>query len=340
MTNGSRRAGLGRKIIAPALAVVVLAVGAHLWLNTNLFGDDDVCGGLVSADAAEDVFSHSGRLSDRDGPDDRPGDLLAFTCRVETSSFLPGSDDEHLTILATRERGDFPFTDDGRWPNPATVSFFSGSGTRATGAIGADHGWVLLPDACATADGPAVIEGYAPEGSDPVRFARLLTEVANHAAERADCASERPLTAPTALTSAPKARQVDAGTVCGLRGLEFPGPDGVTGARETVQDGTGPTWSCAVHDYATYTVTRDPHLVAGIRSSPGYEEQPRVAGHQVSGFDPRHVVADCAGTPTYFSLDAGDDYLSALEEPGAPRLRELFENFVDVAGERFGCTAP
>ncbi|GAA4018106.1 hypothetical protein GCM10022384_70410 [Streptomyces marokkonensis] len=56
MTNGKCRAGLGRKVVAPALAVAVLAAGAHLWLNTNLFGPTDVCGGLVSADSADTVL--------------------------------------------------------------------------------------------------------------------------------------------------------------------------------------------------------------------------------------------------------------------------------------------
>lgn len=336
MTDTSGRARLGRKIIAPVLAVAVLAVGAHLWLNTNLFGGNDVCGGLVSTDSADAVFSKSGRISDRDGLDDRPSDRLAFTCTVESSSFLLGSDTEHLRISGSRERGDFPFTDNGRWPSPATMSFFSGG---VTGAVGSDHGWVLLPDACTTADGPAIVEGYAPEGSDPVKFTRLLTEVANSAAERADCAGEQPLTAPDTLAAAPEARQVKDGVVCGLTGLAFPGPEGQTKVREMVQDQTSPTWSCEVAGHATYAVTQESHIVGGIRSSPGYKEQPRVAGHQVSGFDTRHVVADCAGTPTYFSMELGQDYTSAIGESGTPRTKDLFENFVDVAGKRFGCNA-
>ncbi|WP_146046258.1 hypothetical protein [Streptomyces cahuitamycinicus] len=106
-----------------------------------------------------------------------------------------------------------------------------------------------------------------------------------------------------------------------------------------VQDRTSSTWSCEVTGHATYAVTQEPHIVAGIRSSPGYKEHPRVAGHQVSGFDTRHVVADCAGTPTYFSIELGQDYTSAIGESSAPRTKDLFENFVDVAGKRLGCNA-
>ncbi|MGC9442556.1 hypothetical protein [Streptomyces sp. WG5] len=337
MTGKNSRARLGRGSIAVTLAVVVPAAGVHLWLNTNLFGREDVCGGLVSTDSAQAVFAESGRLSDRDGLNDSPSDQLDFTCTVESSSFLLGSETDYMRISGGRERGDFPFSEYGRWPSPATVSFFSGG---ATGAVGSDHGWVLLPGACTTQDGPAVIEGYAPEGSDPVELARLLTEVANNTAERGGCAAETPLTAPDTLDSSPEPHQVQEGTVCGLAGLEFPGPkaQGRANATETVQDSTGPTWSCEVADYATYAVTQEPRIVAGIRSSPRFTEQPRVAGLQVSGFDPRHVVADCAGTPTYFSMEVHQGYTSALEKPGTPNSRDLYDNFVDVVGKRFGCS--
>ncbi|MFD3995899.1 hypothetical protein [Streptomyces sp. NPDC058583] len=334
MADGSGRAALGRKVVAPVLAIGALAVGAHLWLNTDLLGRDEVCGGLVSTDSASAVFPSSGRVSDRDGLDARPGDPLAFTCIVETSSFLPGSDTAHIRVSGGRERGDFPFTDDGRWPNPATVSFFSGG---AVGAVGQDHGWVLLPGSCTTQDGPAIVEGYAPEGSDPVRLARLLTEVADKAAERAGCPTEGALAAPAALTPSPDSRPVEDAAVCGLRGLTFPGPEGRTEAKETVGDGIRPTWACEVAGYATYAVTQEPSIVAGIRSSPRFKEQPRVAGRQVSGFDPQHVVADCAGVPTYFSMEFGRSYLDAVGAPGTPRMQDLFDQFVAAAGKRLGC---
>lgn len=337
MTSGSRLARPGQKIAAPLLAaVVLLAAGAHLWLNTNLFGRDEVCGGLVSTGSAQTVLG-SGRVSDRNGLDDRPGERLDFTCTVESTSFLTGSDTERLNISVSRERGDFPFTDNGRWPSPARMSFVSG---ETTGAVGADHGWVLLPGSCSTADGPAVVEGYAPQGSDRVALIRILTEVAGKAAERASCAAERSLVAPDTVPAPPKPRQVGDDAVCGLTGLVFPGrPEDRDAAMERVQDGTGPTWSCEVEEHAVYSVTREPRLVAGITASPGFSGQPRVAGRKVSGFDDRHVVADCGGVPTYFSLELGQEYTSAAGAPGTPRLQALFTNFVDVAGKRFGCSA-
>ena len=82
MANDSGRTALGRKAVAPLLAIGVLAGGAHLWLNTNVLGPEEVCGGLVSTDSAAAVFLSSGRVSDQDGLDARPDDRVAFTCTV------------------------------------------------------------------------------------------------------------------------------------------------------------------------------------------------------------------------------------------------------------------
>ncbi|MEU8622742.1 hypothetical protein [Streptomyces sp. NPDC048623] len=337
MKDVSVRTSLRRKAIALLLAIALLGVGAHLWLNTNAFGRDEACGGLVPTDSAAAVFSSSGRVSDGSGPDTRPDDRLAFTCTLESSSFLPWTDTERIRISAGRERGDFPFTDDGRWPNPAAVSFFSGGPTGAVGAVGDDHGWVFLPGACTTAGEPAIVEGYAPEGSDPVKLARLLTDVANRAAEGADCRGKEPLRAPAGLAAPAGPRPVRNGAVCGLADLEFPVPGQRTKATERMQEHIRPTWACEIAGYATYAVTQEPQIVNGIRSSPGFKEQSPVAGRRVSGFDPRHVVADCAGTPTYFSLEFGPSYNDAVGTPGTLRMQDLFDNFVESVGKRIGC---
>ncbi|MFD7782023.1 hypothetical protein ACFV4Q_02790 [Streptomyces nojiriensis] len=175
------------------------------------------------------------------------------------------------------------------------MSFFSGG---VTGGVGDGQGWVLLPASC-TRSLPALIEGHAPERSDPVELARLLTDVANR-----------------------------------------PGADGGSGkARETVQEGTGLAWACEVMGRATYAVTREPQILAAIAASPGYAQQRQVAGLRVSGFDTEHVVTGCSGTPTYFSLELGRSYTSALGAPGMPTPDELFKSFLEVVGKRYGCSA-
>ncbi|MCX4673864.1 hypothetical protein OG413_00750 [Streptomyces sp. NBC_01433] len=338
MTRGKGNRAPRWKWIAPVLALGVVLAAVHVWLNTNLVTGDAVCGGLVSTARADSVLSGGGRISDGDGPDVRPGDAVEFSCTVEASSFLPGADKGRLRISGTHERGDFAFTD-GRWPSPATASFFSGP---ATGGVGRDHGWVLLPAGCAKA-APAIIEGYAPQGSDPTALAGLLTDVANRAAERAGCAPDRPLTAPGTLPAVPAAQKIPEDAVCGIKGLAFPGPAaGREAARQRVQGRTGPTWACEVSGHATYAVTREPRVLEAITTSPGFGEQPRIAGLRVSGFDERHVVADCSGTPTYFSMELGPTYTAALESPDTPSPKAVFADFVTTAGKNFGCstTAP
>ncbi|MER5982440.1 hypothetical protein [Streptomyces sp. NPDC001787] len=334
MTQGKGNRAPRWKWIAPVLALGVVLAGAHVWWNTDLLAGDEVCGGLVSTARAGSVLSGGGRISDGDGLDVRAGDDLEFSCTVEASSFLPGAGEGHLRISGTHERGDFAFTD-GRWPSPATVSFFSGP---ATGGVGRDHGWVLLPEGCAKT-APAIIEGYAPEGSDPTALAALLTDVANRAAERAGCAPDRPLTLSGGLPAVPAGQKVPDGAVCGIKGLTFPGPAaGRPAARQTVQGRTGPTWACEVSGHATFSVTQEPRVLEAIASSPGFGEQPPLAGLRVSGFDQRHVVADCSGTPTYFSMEIGSTYQSALQSPGTPSAKAVFADFVTAAGKNYGCS--
>ncbi|MEV2247694.1 hypothetical protein [Streptomyces sp. NPDC049970] len=334
MTQGKGNRAPRWKWIAPALALGVVLAAVHVWLNTNLVAGDEVCGGLVSTARADAVLSGGGRISDGDGLDSRPGDEVEFSCTVEAPSFPSGAGAGHLRISGTHERGDFAFTD-GRWPSPATVSFFSGP---ATGGVGKDHGWVLLPAGCAKT-APAIIEGYAPPGSDPTALARLLTDVANRAAEQAGCAPDRPLTVPGTLPAAPARQMIPDDAMCGIRGLALPWQVADReAAQQTVQGRNGPVWACEVSGHATFVVTQEARVLDAIASSPGFEEQPGLAGLRVSGFDQRHVVADCSGTPTYFSMELGPTYASALESPDTPPAKTVFADFVTSVGKNYGCS--
>ncbi|MFJ8619753.1 hypothetical protein ACIRD4_28410 [Streptomyces clavifer] len=334
MTQGKGHRARRWKWIAPVLALGVVLAAVHVWLNTNLAAADEVCGGLVSTARADSVLSGGGRISDGNGLDARPGDELEFSCTVEAPSFPSGAGAGHIRISGTHERGDFAFTD-GRWPSPATASFFSGP---ATGGVGKDHGWVLLPADCADT-APRIIEGYAPQGSDPTALARLLTDVANRAAQRAGCATDRPLTVPRSLPAAPAPRTVPDDAVCGIKGLAFPGSAAEREtAHQTVQERNSPVWACEVSGHATFVVTQEPRLLEAIASSPGFGEQPGLAGLRVSGFDQRHVVADCSGTPTYFSMELGPAYTASLESPGTPPAKAVFADFVTSVGKSHGCS--
>ncbi|WP_327381770.1 MULTISPECIES: hypothetical protein [unclassified Streptomyces] len=135
------------------------------------------------------------------------------------------------------------------------------------------------------------------------------------------------MTAPRTRSATPAERAVSDGSVCGVAGLVFPGADGRNRkARETAREPTGPTWSCEVKGHATYAVTQESQILAAIAASPGYAEQPQVAGRGMSGFE-------------YFPLELGRSYTSALGPPRTPPPDELFRSFLDVVGKRYGCSA-
>ncbi|MEU8892438.1 hypothetical protein [Streptomyces sp. NPDC048442] len=144
-----------------------------------------------------------------------------------------------------------------------------------------------------------------------------------------------PPTAPGRLAPEAQQRTATAGSVCGLPGLALPAVK-----RETVRDfgdGPGQTWSCGTATgegpgkaYATFSATRDPAVIAGIRRSKGFTGR---------GFDAIHTVSDCSGAPTYFTMDSGPRYTESLGA-GGPSPRDLFAAFSKAAAAKLGCTGP
>ncbi|MFD3555517.1 hypothetical protein ACFWWA_25990 [Streptomyces goshikiensis] len=308
-----------------ALAAAGVLAGLHLWLNTNAFGGSTLCGGAVATGEAEAVLTGPGRMSDRPGPraTTTDGDI-GFDCVIERGAAgLPGSKTARLHVQGTRERGDFAFTG-ARWPDPSSVSFFPGGGVT-TG-----RGWVQLPAAC-TDRQTGVVEAYAEADADPAKLVRLLTDTANRISDRAGCAPSEPLTAPDRIAPAAPQRPATAGRVCGLPGFTLPAV-----LRETVQD-SGSTWSCGTaagegpeQAYATFSATRDPAVIAGIRKSQGFTGQ---------GFDATHTVTECSGRPTYFGMETGTRS-SESRGTGGPAPRDLFTAFTKAAEATFGCAKP
>ncbi|MFF4449820.1 hypothetical protein [Streptomyces sp. NPDC001502] len=322
-TPPQRAATFPRKSLAATVTAAAVLSGLHLWLNTNTFADSALCGGVVTAEAAEEVLTGAGRISDRPGPRSGADDgKIGLDCVIERSAAaLPGSGTQRLHIQATSERGDFAFTG-GRWPDASTVSFFPGGGAASGRA------WVQLPEAC-TAAQAGLVEAYAPDRADPGTLVRLLTATANRIGTRAGCTPPAPLAAPDRIAPAAPQRLATAGSACGLPGFTLPAV-----LRETVQD-SGATWSCgtaagegAEQAYATFSTTRDPAVIAGIRKSHGFTGQ---------GFDATHTVTECSGKPTYFAMETGFRYTESLGTTGAPAPRELFTAFTNAAKAKFGC---
>ncbi|MFE1873023.1 hypothetical protein ACFW9N_19275 [Streptomyces sp. NPDC059496] len=324
-TTPQRAAKFPRKTLAAAVTAVAALGGLHLWLNTNAFGDSALCGGVVTTESVDAVLTGAGRISDRPGPRSGADDgKTQFDCVIERkAAALPGSDKQTLHIQGTSERGDFAFTG-GRWPDASAVSFFPGGGAASGRA------WVLLPAAC-TDRQAGLVEAYAPDSADAAKLVGLLTGTANRVSDRAGCTPPAPLAAPARIAPVMRQHPAVASGVCGLPGFTVPEV-----RMETVQV-SDVSWSCGAATaeggkaaYATFSVTRDPAVIEGIRKSQGF------TGH---GFDATHILSDCAGKATYFAMEPGPRYTESLGT-GEPAPSDLFNAFTKKARANFGCPTP
>ncbi|UYQ62374.1 hypothetical protein [Streptomyces peucetius] len=90
--------------------------------------------------------------------------------------------------------------------------------------------------------------------------------------------------------------------------------------------------------YITYSVTRDPLILAGIKKMDDYSAEDPIPGWPVTGVGPRHIVANCNGTETYFAMELGVQYTETLESAGFVKDHVLFRDFVESVGKQFDCT--
>ncbi|OKK06861.1 hypothetical protein AMK26_12925 [Streptomyces sp. CB03234] len=341
----------GWKTIALLSALAVSLAGLHIALNTNLLGRDQLCDRRVSAKFVEAAFAKTGSLSDEEGPTSSDGDPLLFDCTIVSKSVVPGSDDQELFISVTRERADFPFTDNGG-PDPANIAFFSGNATGAV--VDDDRAWVWLPASCAT-EQAAVVRGDVRRGQvtqeSRMALVRLLVDTANRLVERTGC-SDTNLKAPTKLAPTPRPRTADPQKLCGITGLSLPtsvaGPNAKV--QETLPEALSRIWSCSVtledseasvreSGYLTFSVVQDPVVLASLKKYPEYSEASPIPGWKVSGVDDTHVVADCAGKATYFSMRLGQQYFRSTEQSDSPKSASLFKAFTSKIGTALGCPA-
>ncbi|MEU4734803.1 MULTISPECIES: hypothetical protein [Streptomyces] len=340
------------KIAVPLVSLALVGIFVHVSYNTNVLGDDELCGGLVSARAAEAAFSRTGRVSDDGDAAPRPGEA-AFDCWLDNTSALPGSPDLEMHLYTTRDRGDEAFTGGG--PEQAAVTYFSGP---ASGGVEKDRkAWVWLPPACLDGESVRVnVSLMSREGSaDRVGLAALAVDAANRLMDHTKCDADR-LKAPPGIGATPVERDADAGRLCGVPGFSLPA--GSTGqarkVREIAPAARGPLWTCFValehgqdddsgdrdrgSGFATYSVVQDPVVIGGIKQSKAYSEESPIDGWAVTGFDATHVVATCEGKETYFAMEIGTQQLRSWDEPAAPRDAQQFRSFVEKVRPSFGCS--
>lgn len=335
------------KITASLVSLAIVGSWLHISYNTNLLGEDRLCGGLVPSQAAEAAFSRTGRISDENAPTSGPDDF-AVDCWIDNTSALPGFANQQIHVYTTRDRADFPFTRGG--PDQATATFFSGEASGAV--VDGYEAWVWLPPSCSDRDSIRVKASVTSQASaDRGGLAGLAVDTANRLMAHMQC-DARPLTAPQTIGQAPEERDADPQRLCGVAGFSLPveSTGQASGIREIAPTSRGPLWSCFValddgsddsdrgSGFATYSVVQDPTVIAGMKKSSKYSEQSPIEGWPVSGFDDNHIVVNCGGKETYFSMEIGSQLTQSWENPDAPRSSTLFQSFVREVGRSINCS--
>ncbi|MEV6782083.1 hypothetical protein [Streptomyces sp. NPDC051098] len=334
------------KVWAVVTVLVVVVAGLlHAYRNTNVLADDGLCGGLVSAANADAVLPSSGRVSAEGAG---IADHLPDTeCEIEKSSVVIGGGKGTLSVRVAEERGDFPFVD-GRWPDPARASFFSGP---VTGGVYEYDGWVLLPEKCWTTK-PVIVEAHSSEPvSDTKAFGTLLTDAARALAAEKACGTLPKETGTLLPPRSQAARPGAEGRLCGLDGFSTRGQ--VPAGREVLEAGqTAPAdlWSCTVSlggdsnrpasedGFMTYTVARDPLLLAAVEKAPGTHNGTAPGGRDADVVEPQRIVLPCRGGAVYLAMESGLQYTETRErDPDTPRRDIFFESFVQSAARTFDC---
>ncbi|SDN41458.1 hypothetical protein [Streptomyces wuyuanensis] len=336
------------KVRAVVAVLVLLVAGLlHAYRNTNVLTADRLCGGLVSAANADAVLPGSGRVSaEGDGVAD---DLPDTECEVEKSSVVVGGGKGTLSVRVAEERGDFPVLD-GRWPDPARASFFTGP---VTGGVYEHDGWVLLPEKCWT-DQPVIVEAHSSEPvSDTTAFGALLTDAAGAIAAERACGTlpKEPRTPRPPRSQA--ARPASEGRLCGLDGFSVHGQ--VPADSEVLEAGQvapADLWSCTVflgsdsnrlasaNGFMTYMLARDPLLLAAVEKDPGTHEGTGPGGKEADVVEPQRIMLPCAQGAAYLALEPGLQYTETRQRhPGTPSLDAFFESSVRSAIRTFDCGA-
>ncbi|MBB5116618.1 hypothetical protein [Streptomyces eurocidicus] len=336
-----------RNIGLPIVVCMGILAGLHITFNTNTFGPDRPCNGLVSAQDMQDAAGGSGRLSSRQHPASIGHDENEFTCTTRVKNSLPGRNNITIDIRAEdTATADFPFSIPNWGHTTPDMAYFNGGGVSDT------NGWVLLPEKCWSSKSRSnprnsavrrvVTINIADGHGDSLKVARLLTNAANSVAEKSGCASpETPV--PSELQLPAKPRQAEPGAACALPGFKLPetiSSEVLTPWESRTQDFSS-TWLCHLSKenegtpFTSFAVSQDPRLVASLAQAVG-------TGKVGTGWQARghigKVVANCAGKETFFGMNSyAAGWTNAEHERLLPDDRALFVSFVKAASEKLGC---
>ena len=344
-------------VAASALVVVAAITTLHCWWNTNLFGDEALCGETLESGAIQEALDTPGRLSVVSAQ--VGSGFPEFRCVVERTSKFTGAEDQRVAVGTSSRQGAFPFVT-ASWKDPASRSYFK---SGRSGAVSGSGGYVILPVSCWDKVGSiqgsqarrgekgavATVEATVEKGSaDRAGLARLLDRTAQRVAEKAGCADRRP--AEPALAAPAEPRPTDPAEVCGLPGLSL--PQGAvlaavaTPGSEQVNTGASHTWACDMElagsskSRLSFAATSDRAVVdAALRDAGALRQLPGNEGWAATA----QAVLHCRGGDVYFAARWNTEYEGALlDSTGTPEKfgdirRATFQNFLDAATTSRSC---
>ncbi|MER6769310.1 hypothetical protein ACFVG1_16395 [Streptomyces bacillaris] len=339
------------------MAVVAATVSLHGWWNTNVFGDEALCGETLDSDVVQGMLDSPGRLSVASaqiGPD-----FPEFRCVVERTSKFTGAEDQRVTVGTGSRQGAFPFAT-AVWKDPASRSYFK---SGRSGAVSGSGGYVILPVSCWDKVGDiqgnqvrrggkaavATVEATVEKGSaDRAGLARLLDRTAQRVAEKAGCADRGP--AEPVLAAPAEPRPTNPAEVCGLPGLSLPQDVVLAGVAtpgsEQVNSAASHTWACDMQlagsskSRLSFVAASDRAVVdAALRDTGALRELPGNDGWAAT----TQAVLHCRGGDVYFAARWNTEYEGALlHSTGTPERfgdarRDTFQKFLDAAAPSRSC---
>ncbi|MFJ8000468.1 hypothetical protein ACIQ7D_25595 [Streptomyces sp. NPDC096310] len=345
------------KPLVMACSLSLLAFGGMFtWWNTDLFGEQNFCGGKIESSDIASVLDTRGRIS-QTASQGGSADAPEFHCTIQRTSFLLGTDDMKVTLSTRTKKADFQFQTRA-WPDPAGMSFFTGG---ATGAVSDTRGWIMLPESCwdrvgmlyrgnpspGNAQSVTTVEAVLDQGeAGREELAGMLARTAQRVADVAGCSGGGKAMAP-GLRDAGTWTETDPGHACGLAGFALPGSAFVSGKAEKGEERTAgdsaETWACDVRfsgsseSQASFSVTSDADITKATLRQKDFRDLPNGTGR----INPDSAVLKCGDTSVYFGMNWNDEYRDLNLDQGKDHYtennRKLFQSFVDAAGKKHHC---
>lgn len=343
--------------ILAGICVILLGGGAlYVWWNTNLFGPDEYCDGIVSAETARTALDGPGRVTTEGVSADR-NKYPEFRCELNRTSRLTGAADTNVVFETKAEQGDFLFQS-AQWQQPAAMSSLPGP---TTGAVGAGRGWLMLPEACwgkierggeAASSYVPTVQARVSEGSvNRAGMAQVLVEAAQKVTKTGNC-SEGTAEPPEDISETSEKHQSAPAELCRLKGFSLPQRNiRLAGMKIDTERKTHNSqyWACDLHlaptrgdgragSHLTFAATDNTMMTRAIATKrEAFTKLPQGKGYDTTS----GVLLHCKNGDVYLGHTWGPTIERTLHNKlGIHRLpaeREMLQRFIDAAAPEYSC---